>query len=264
MWLFVFWEISINTLPSLSSGKELLLAGHVGSYKWWMLKALKKGGKSLGTITCLLLEVSRGEVLPCRAVSHFCLTFPMSLVWHFLERKWYFPAGMMLWLDMSIFNACLIFFTPFQQGWQTTTVFYLLPRHEAAHPCKSCCASTLQAWQPFPQAHSLPGHTFTSWSFATLGHLLWDTYHPTISIFFLEIQNRGLIFCTVFWLIFLMEWAIQEPGHLTCEKQDRLCFNCTFLWLSLGTASQCSSAWSLCPQPLSQNHLFIPVLLQWR
>lgn len=44
----------------------------------------------MGTRTCLLLEVSRGEAWPCRAVSHsenFGLTFLVSLVWHLLGRK---------------------------------------------------------------------------------------------------------------------------------------------------------------------------------
>lgn len=114
-------------------------------------------------------------------------------------------------------------------------------------PCKSCCASALQAWQPFPQVHSLPGHTFTSWSFATLRHLLWEPHHSTISVFFLKIQNRGLIFCTIFccWVFWWNKPCKTQVVSLVRNRTGCV-FNPTFLWLSLGAASQHSSACSLC------------------
>lgn len=90
---------------------------------------------------------------------------------------------------------------------------------EQPFPGKSCCASALWAWQLIPW--DVQGHIFTSLS---LSHsetpvLLWVTHYPTIGSFFLEIQTRKLkVFPNFLLLIFLMEQALDKPGHLTCEE----------------------------------------------
>lgn len=132
------------------------------------------------------------RLLPCGAVSHsadFDLALPMPLLLHFLGRKWYFPAGMLLWLDMCIADTWLNFFAWFQQGsvgrwpWHLTCCL----TREQPVPSKSCCANILRARQPFPWAHSHQGHTFTSLSFATLRH--WFCYEvltilPPVACFY--------------------------------------------------------------------------------
>lgn len=196
----MLWDIIINTLPGLSSGEELLLVGHVSSYKWWMLKEPKKGGKNPRDKSFIALgREQRCVFLPCRAVSYsvdFGLALPMPFLLHSLGRKWYFPAGMLPWLDLCVANVCLIFFHLISMWlcWQLTTIFYLQPHQGAAHPWQVllCQCSMSMA------AHSLGSHCPGSHLHKLiLCHsetpvLLWITHHPTISSLFLEIQTRKL------------------------------------------------------------------------
>lgn len=124
--------------------------------------------------------------LPCRALSHsmdFGLALPACLLLHFLGRKWYFLVGMLLWLDTCIANACLKFFTWFQR--------YALSVGRWA-PYFTCC---LTREQPVPSksrcARIAPSQTYP---------LPLKSFSPFFNV------------------DFLMEWALEEPGRLTCEK----------------------------------------------
>ena len=197
--------------------------------------------------------------LPCRAVSHsadFVLTLPLPLLLCFWGRKWNFPAAMLLWLDACIAIAFWFFhLISARLCGQMTTIFYLQPHQGAAHPqqvpqCQhptSMAALSLGSQPPGSHLHKLLLHHSETMV------LLWGILDSTTSSSFSEIWNRGLKVLPHLLFVFFMEQALEESGRLTCEKQNRLCFNPTFLWLSLRTARRCSSAWSLFPELLSQN-----------
>lgn len=143
--------------------------------------------------------------LPCRALSHsmdFGLVLPVCLFLQFLGRKWYFPAGMLLWLDTCFANACLKFFTWFQRCdficlicWQMTSVFYLLPHQGVARPQQVPLCQGSATMAALSQGSQSPG-----------SHL-----HKLILC-------HSKIFPPFFNVDFLMERALEKPGCLTCEK----------------------------------------------
>lgn len=74
-------------------------------------------------------------------------------------------------------------------------------------PCKSClqCPSALQAWQPFPQAHNLPSHTFVICHSETPAMRSSSSHHQYL--LFRNSQQRINILQHFSLLSFLMEQA---------------------------------------------------------
>lgn len=182
-------------------------------------------GKDPGTRAWLLLEVSRGEFfalqssLPLNGLRSCASSVSFVAL---SGKKMVFP-GRDAAVAGYVHRQCMSQVFHLISAicficWQISSVCYLLPHQGAARP---------------QQVPLCQGRTFTNLSFAT----------QKFSPYFLM-------------LIFLMERALEEPGRLTGEKQDRLCFNPVFLWSSPGTARWCSSVWNLCPQLLSRNYPF--------
>lgn len=121
--------------------------------------------------------------------------------------------------DACIANACLNFSIPFQQGWQMTTVFYLLPQQEVAHPLqvllcqRPTSMATLSPGSQPPRSHLyklIICHSETPAMRAS-------SFHRQC-LLFKNSEQRINILHHFLLLSLLMEQALQDPGCLTCKK----------------------------------------------
>lgn len=147
----------------------------------------------------MLLEVSRGEVFALQSC------FPPRELWSYISgvscmaipgKKMVPPCR-----DDAVVGyvhcQCLSqFFHPISARLADDhSILTIVSPGGSPFPASLAVPVPYKHGSPFPRL-TIP--QVTPLSFATLRHLLWDPHHPTISIFFLEIHNRGLIFCTVF------------------------------------------------------------------
>lgn len=214
----MLWEIFINTLPGLSSGKELFVTFR----SCWFLQMMDAQGSKERW------EISEDKnFFALGGGQKWGFASQRTLVLHFwcffcgvsCEECDYLPAGMMLWLDVCIASACLNFFIPFQQGWQMTTVFHLLPHQEAAHPLQVLlcqCPTSTTALSPGSQPPRSHLYRVIVCRYEIL------IIPPSVSSF-QKFRAEGLIFCTSFFLSFFDENKLYKTQALSPVRNRTGC-----------------------------------------